>query len=155
MKKIGLFAIILIMVVSLVPLGGVSAQRAAPASSASMSAASAPAARLTYYKQIKTQLVMYTSSKAFKYVQKIYWGYDYSTVRYWSYITKGVVWQTANCNFLGSNVYSQSGGVGYTYFYLMTQGIFWWKPTEDYYYINIEQEVRKDGTWWKDKSWFT
>ena len=48
-KKLFLFAIVLILIVSLVPLSGVSAQRAAPASSAVMSAASAPAARATDY----------------------------------------------------------------------------------------------------------
>jgi hypothetical protein len=147
-RKLFLFAVILILAVSLVPLSGVSAQRAAPVSSADP----APAARATYYKQVKTQLIMYYGgSKAFKYVQKLYWGYNYSTVNYWSATMKGVVFQPSKVSYYGYALQSSFGGVGYTYYYRWTHGVFYWYPTSKYYYLDIEQEVYNNGTWWKNK----
>jgi hypothetical protein len=75
-RKSLLFAIVLIMAVSLAPSGGVSAQRTGPASSASESAAPVPAARTTYHKLIKTQWKVNDcyGNPVGKYIQKIYWG---------------------------------------------------------------------------------
>lgn len=152
MKKVFVFASVLIMVIALMPLGGVSAQRPAPVSSASLSAAPAPAAAVTYYKQIKTQFKMYYGGAvAFKYVQKLYWGYDYNRITTWAATMKGKVFQPAYVSYSGYSLISTAGGVNYPYYYRWTYGTFWWNPTATYYYLHIEQEVYDNGTWWKNK----
>lgn len=151
MKKGFLFVVVLILIVSLVPLSGVSAQRPVPASSAD----TAPAARATYYKQIKTQVKMYSGpTLAFKYVQKLYWGYDYSIIQSWAATMKGVCFMPAYCTYLGYKLKSSAGGPGYTYYYRWTRGKFYWSGGgAGYYALHIEQEVYPNGTWWKHKGW--
>lgn len=149
MKKFFLFVFVIILVISLVPLSGVNAQRTTPAFSASMSAASAPAARATYTKTVKTKVAINdgaTNDALFKYVQKITWGYDYSTIKSVAHSTKGVLidpfWL-----YLGSALVSTSGGKGKTYYSLQTKGEFLFSPSTVTVWINIKQKVFADGTW--------
>lgn len=153
-KRAFIFAIVLLLVVSLVPLSGVSAQRPAPASSASLSAAPAPAAAPTYYKTLKTKIVLtYSGLNCMKYVQKTYWGYDYATITLWIITRKGVTFMPADAIYEGSVTRQTFGGIGETYFYGWTTGLFWWVPHTMFYLFDIQQEVYADGTWWKNKVW--
>jgi hypothetical protein len=153
MKRRGfLFAVISILIVSLVPLGGVSAQRTAASSSASRSLAPAPAARVLYSKTIKTKVTAYIYGyRQFKYVQKIYWAYNNKTIRYWEATMKGVVYNP-DWSYLGFSIKASYGGVGYPSYYRWTRGHFR-EPTLGNFYIHIEQEVYYDGTYWTN--WWT
>jgi hypothetical protein len=155
-SKFGLSAIIFVVVVSLAPLSGVSAQRtaSAPASSASMAPAPAPAARATYAKEIKTQIVMYCwGLKCYKYVQKIYWQYDNSAFITVVGTRKGVVYQS-RWAYYGSDPIATAGGIGKIYYFLWTEGTFYKASTGKYAYLNIMQQVFADGTWWKYKFYY-
>jgi hypothetical protein len=156
MKRTGfLFAVILTLVVSLVPLSGVSAHRMTSVSpSPALSLASAPAARVLYSKEIKSKKYLdFNGTVCMKYVQKIYWMYNYKYVRYWQATMKGRTYQPGWI-YLGYKKIGSAGGVSYTYYYRWTHGIFY-NPIYGYYYIDIEQEVYKDGTYWKDWFWHT
>jgi hypothetical protein len=154
-RKLFLYAVVLILVVSLVPLSGVNAQRAAPApaSSAAMSAAPAPAARATYAKEIKVQKVMYCGgAPCFKYVQKIYWQYDYSLVKYWAAQMKGKIFQSG-WSYFGYSLIGSAGGVDKTAYYRWTRGTFY-SSTYGYYYLHCVMQVFYNGGYWKDK-WYS
>jgi hypothetical protein len=153
-KKSFLIAIVIILVVSLVPLSGVSAQRTAPASSASMSAVSAPAARATYTKSIKTKLVFNCyGSKCLKYVQKITWQYDNTSVLTAVPSVKGVVFQSPWV-YDGDSLVSKVDARPF-YFFEWTKGGFH-KPTGGKYVaLNIMQQVFPDGTWFAYKFYYT
>jgi hypothetical protein len=152
-RKSFLFVVVLILVVSLVPLSGVSAQRTAPTSSASMSAAPAPAARATYAKEIKNKMTMYCGGTVcFRYVQKIYWQYDYSTVSYWAATMKGLLYQTG-WYYDGYSVIGTAGGAGKTAYYRWTRGQFY-NSTYGYYWLHVAMQVFYNGNYWKDK-WYS
>jgi hypothetical protein len=147
-----LFAIILIMVISSVPLGGVNAQRAAPVSSATWSLAPAPAGRVLYSKTVKTKVTAYIYGyRQFAYVQKIYWVYNNKTIRAWQATMKGIV-HNPDWSYLGFIRKASYGGVGYEFYYRWTKGRFR-EPALGDFYIHIEQQVYYDGTYWKN--WWT
>lgn len=154
-RRVYLFAVTLILVVSLVPLSGVSAQRTAPApaSSASMSADPAPAARATYQKSIKAQKKMYCGGLiCFMYKQKLTWQYDYSKIVYWAATMQGFIYQSG-WYYYGYSLIGSAGGVGKTAYYRWTRGTFY-SSTHGYYYLHVAMQVFYDGAYWKDK-WYS
>jgi hypothetical protein len=148
-KRFFLFGIIVFLVVSLVPLSGVSAQRATSASSAAMSGVSAPSARTIYSKDIKTQLVYYCGGvKCFKLALKTNWTYDKSTILSHVTIANGVSFQS-NWEYRGPAWISDVGGVGMTYSFHWVEGTFRKASSGGYVYVYLDiwQGFFADGTW--------
>lgn len=147
MKKLFLFCIVFILIVSLVPLSGVSAQRAAPAASAN----TAPAAQATYTKTIKTSLIVNCSGvKCLKYVQKITWEYDNSLIVSDDYEYKGVSYNSSWA-YMHPRVVTMQGGPGLPYGFVWTEGTFLKGSTGMYILTHIAQFFFADGTWSSQK----
>jgi hypothetical protein len=156
-SKFFLFTIILILVVSLVPLSGVSAQRTAPApaSSASMAPAPAPAARETYSKTIKYRITKNCAGAAcFSYTQKITWTYDNNKIITIDSSTKGLVYNPA-WSYYGSWLLGTAGGAGQKHYYLWTMGRFYKASVYKFARLNITMQILYDGTYWKGGWWYT
>jgi hypothetical protein len=159
-SKFFLFTIILILVVSLVPLSGVSAQRttSAPASSVSMSPAPAPAARETYSKTIKYRITKNCGGVAcLSYTQKITWTYNNKWILTIDYSNKGIAYNPA-WSYDGWSPLGTAGGAGKRAYYLWLAGMFskdlgdgTWKEAS----LNITMQVLYDGTYWKYGWWYT
>jgi hypothetical protein len=150
-SKFCLFAIILVLVVSLVPLSGVSAQRttSAPASAASMAPAPAPAARETYSKTIKYRVTKKCGGAAcLSYTQKITWTYDNNMIQTIVSSMKGVVYNT-NWDFKGYVIKATGGGAGQRAYSLWTEGWFSKASVGKTAHFNIAMQILYDGTYWK------
>lgn len=147
-KKFALIAVALVLLVSSLPLGAVSAQQTAPAPS--------PAGAPTLYnKTIKTQLVYNCGGTAcFKYVQKTTWNYDNTTVFSGATFPKDSVYKPA-WSYIGFNVLANLRGASWTHWLIWTEGVFFKSSTLKYAYINIIHLVFGDGTWSSDKFFYT
>jgi hypothetical protein len=146
-----LFTIIFILVVSLVPLSGVSAQRttSAPASSVSMSPAPAPAARETYSKTIKYRITTTCAGAAcYSYTQKITWTYDNNIIMTINASTKGSTYNPA-WSYQNSSPEGTAGGAGQKAYYLWTRGMFYKASVSKIALVNIAMQILYDGTYWK------
>jgi hypothetical protein len=151
-----LFTIIFILVVSLVPLSGVSAQRttSAPASSVSMSPAPAPAARETYSKTIKYKITKNCGGAAcLSYTQKITWTYDYDTILAIDSSTKGLVYNP-DWDYVGADELGTAGGAGQKAYYLWSRGGFYKASVSKFASLNIAMQILYDGTYWKWGWWY-
>jgi hypothetical protein len=145
-RKALLFAITLILVVSLVPLAGVSAKQ-------SPSASSTAAAATVQKKTIKTAGLLYCNSyPCFKYKQQIKWWYDGKRVTAYVATMKGVIYQYG-WYYLGYYLWATSGGAGKRSYYRWTEGEFW-SSTYGYYYIDVEQKVKRNGASWGNWWWY-
>jgi hypothetical protein len=150
-SKFCLFVIIFIVVVSLVPLSGVSAQRttSAPASSVSMAPAPAPAARETYSKTIKYRITKNCAGAAcFSYTQYITWTYDNNWILTVGSSTKGLVYNP-DWVYVGPYTRGTAGGAYAKAYYLWTEGEFFKDVTGKYARLNIAMQILYDGTYWK------
>lgn len=154
-KRLFLFAIVLTLVVSLVPLSGVNAQRVAPTSATSMT--TAPAARAIQSKTVKTQMaVSHNGTRSFKYVQKISWEYNGKKIISYKATMKGLVYKPdQDVFYMGSVVWNRNGGVGSDHYYQVSVGYFAWFPTRTRYEIHIAHTVEADGKWSSGRGTYT
>jgi hypothetical protein len=152
-----LFTIIFILVVSLVPLSGVSAQRttSAPASSVSMSPAPAPAARETYSKTIKYKITKNCGGAAcLSFTQKFTWTYDYDVILTVNMSHKGLVYNP-DWSYQGSSFGGTAGGAGQKAFYFWSRGWFYKASVSKSACLNNAMQILYDGTYWKWGWWYT
>jgi hypothetical protein len=138
-RKALLFGITLVLIVSLLPLAGVSARESSPASS--------EAAATVLKKTIKTKGMWYESNLlAAKYVQKITWWYNGSRVKALVVTNKGDTYTPPDWIYNGYAVWAESGGAGHKGYYRSTHGYFYSPYWDINFFIDIEQYVYADGS---------
>jgi hypothetical protein len=146
-RKALLFGVTLALIVSLLPLAGVSARESSPSSS--------EAAATVLKKTIKNKGSIYDSGYlTARYVQKIQWWYNGSRVKAYAATMKGtILYWIGDWFYLGYALVSTSGGVGHKSYYRWTEGQFNSSCWGFNFYVEIEQQVYADGTSWGNV-WF-